>query len=43
MRSQSIFPTICTEGGLLPADLLKRIADGDKGLDALTPCIDTGN
>ena len=36
-RSQTVFQTIKTEGALLPADLLKRIADGDKGLDGITP------
>jgi len=32
---QEIFITIHTEGGLLPADLLQRIADGDRDLDGL--------
>lgn len=31
------FTTIETEGALLPADLLARIASGDTGLDGLTP------
>lgn len=33
----NIFETIHTEGGLLPADLLQRILDGDKGLGGLEP------
>jgi len=36
-RAQSAFRTIRTEGALLPPDLLKRIADGDRSLDGLTP------
>jgi len=36
-RSQTTFPTIKPEGALLPADLLKRLADNDKNLDGLAP------
>ena len=35
LRSKDIFQTIRTEGGLLPADLLQRVADGDQHLDGL--------
>jgi hypothetical protein len=34
-RKRDIFTTIRTEGGLLPADLLERIAAGGPGLDGL--------
>src|SRR5579875_999247 len=37
LRSRDLFATVHTEGGLLPADLLQRIADGDRTLDGLTP------
>jgi len=36
-RRRDIFTTIRTEGGLLPADLLQRIASGDRDLEGLTP------
>lgn len=36
-RSNGVFPTVRTEGGLLPADLLARIAAGDKELEGLAP------
>lgn len=36
-RFNGVFATVRTEGGLLPADLLARIAAGDKELDGLTP------
>jgi hypothetical protein len=36
-RSSNHFTTIRTEGAILPADLLQRIADGDRGLEGLTP------
>jgi hypothetical protein len=36
-RRRDIFTTIRTEGGVLPADLLQRIAAGDKGLEGLDP------
>ena len=36
-RSQSAFQTVKTEGALLPADLLKRVADGDKEIEGLSP------
>ena len=36
-RQQTIFTTVRSEGALLPADLLQRIAQGDAGLDGLTP------
>ena len=35
LRSKDHFQTIHTEGGLLPADLLQRVADGDRHLDGL--------
>ncbi len=34
---RNAFTTIRTEGGLLPADLLVRIAEGDPAVDGLTP------
>ena len=34
MRPRDVFTTIHTEGGLLPSDLLQRIASGDKGWTA---------
>ena len=36
-RKRDFFTTIRTEGGLLPADLLERIAAGGTGLDGLNP------
>ena len=36
-RTRSSFQTVKTEGALLPADLLKRIADGDKEIEGLSP------
>jgi len=36
-RSQSAFQTVKAEGALLPADLLKRVADGDKEIEGLSP------
>jgi hypothetical protein len=36
-RSRDLFETIRTEGGLLPGELLKRVADGDKDLKGLDP------
>ncbi|MBU0718887.1 MAG: hypothetical protein KJ749_11610 [Planctomycetes bacterium] len=36
-RTQSAFQTVKTEGALLPADLLKRVADGDKEIEGLSP------
>lgn len=36
-RTSTIFTTIRAEGGLLPASLLQRIADGDGALTGLTP------
>lgn len=36
-RRRDIFTTIRTEGNLLPVDLLQRVAEGDKGLDGLSP------
>jgi len=36
-RNNDIFTTIRTEGALLPPDLLRRISDGDTGLDGLRP------
>jgi hypothetical protein len=36
-RSRNLFTTVHTEGGLLPADLLARIVQGNKQLDGLTP------
>ncbi len=37
LRSRDLFQTAHTEGGLLPADLLQRVADGDTTLGGLTP------
>ena len=34
---RDIFATIKTEGGIVPADLLVRIAEGDAALEGLTP------
>jgi hypothetical protein len=34
---RSTFTTIRTEGAILPADLLQRIAEGDAALGGLTP------
>ncbi|MDO9530030.1 MAG: N-6 DNA methylase [Syntrophales bacterium] len=36
-RRVNLFTTIRTEGGLLPADLLQRIADGDGDIEGLKP------
>jgi hypothetical protein len=35
-RATNTFTSITTEGALLPADLLRRIADGDKSVDGLS-------
>lgn len=37
LRSRDLFQTAHTEGGLLPADLLSRIAEGDRDLRGLQP------
>ncbi|MBE0448016.1 MAG: N-6 DNA methylase [Actinobacteria bacterium] len=37
IRTRDIFTTIKTEGAILPADLLQRIAEGDRSLTGLTP------
>ena len=37
MKKRNTFSTIRTEGGLLPARLLERIATGDGGIKGLTP------
>ncbi|MCP4701673.1 MAG: type II DNA modification enzyme, partial [Gammaproteobacteria bacterium] len=37
IRQKEIFTTIRTEGALLPSDLLRRIADGDKSAPGLSP------
>ncbi len=34
---RDLFITVKTEGGLLPVDLLQRLAEGDKELDGLSP------
>ncbi len=36
-QRRNLFTTIHSEGAILPADLLQRIADGDRGLLGLTP------
>lgn len=36
-RARDLFATIRSEGGILPPDLLERIAAGDGDLDGLTP------
>jgi SOS-response transcriptional repressor LexA len=36
-RRRQLFTTITTEGAILPADLLTRIAEGDRELPGLTP------
>ena len=36
LRSRDLFQTAHTEGGLLPADLLQRVADGDRTVSR--PC-----
>lgn len=36
-RSSDRFPTLRTEGAILPVDLLQRIAAGNNGLNGLTP------
>jgi len=35
-RTGDIFTALHTEGAILPADLLQRIADGDRDLGGLT-------
>ncbi len=37
MRDVTTYQCIASEGGLLPADLLKRVSEGDKTLPGLTP------
>lgn len=37
MRRAQLFTTVRTEGGLLPADLLSRVASLDRDLDGLSP------
>jgi hypothetical protein len=37
LRSQDLFQTVRTEGALLPADLLRRVADNDGQLEGLKP------
>lgn len=37
VKSRDIFATIRTEGSLLPADILQRIAEGDGDLEGLKP------
>src|SRR5439155_23851481 len=36
-RRRDIFTTVRTEGTILPADLLQRVAEGDRTLGGLTP------
>jgi Eco57I restriction-modification methylase len=36
LRSRELFQTVHSVGGLLPVDLLQRIADGDRELDGLS-------
>lgn len=36
LRSRELFECVRTEGGLLPSDLLQRIADNDRSLEGLT-------
>ena len=36
-KRRELFTTVRTEGAILPADLLQRIADGDSGLEGLKP------
>jgi hypothetical protein len=36
-HSHTLFPTLRTEGPLLPADLLQRIVEGDAELGGLAP------
>jgi hypothetical protein len=36
-RRHNLFTTIRTEGAILPADLLQRVAEGDSGLEGLRP------
>ena len=36
-NQRTTFTTIRTEGAILPADLLQRIAEGDASLGGLTP------
>jgi hypothetical protein len=37
LRSRDLFKTIHTEGGLLPADLLQRVAENDRSVGGLGP------
>ena len=37
IKKREIFSTIKTEGALLPSDLLQRIAEGDSGIEGLSP------
>ena len=34
-RARELFTTVTTEGAILPADILQRIADGDRDLEGL--------
>lgn len=36
-RARASFITVRSEGAILPSDLLRRIVDGDRDLDGLTP------
>jgi len=36
-KRRQVFDTVDSQGGLLPPELLKRVADGDKDLDGLAP------